>query len=164
MRGLPGSGKSWQARALCDQHLAALPGQKRYFGICSTDHYFMQGGEYRFNLERLSEYHQRNLSRFKWLLRKRWPLVICDNTNLQRWEFRTYLSAALRQGYQVEIHQIGLPAKPQLLGELAARNSHGVPLEAIEQMAQRFEPYQTTAIEVHKKPLYFDCDTPVNMA
>ncbi len=63
MRGLPGSGKShW-----VEQFVANLPLEQalrvRQGGIFSTDSFFYEGEEYRFDAKKLSEYHQRNFTR-----------------------------------------------------------------------------------------------------
>jgi tRNA uridine 5-carbamoylmethylation protein Kti12 len=141
LRGLPGSGKSWQARTICDQYLGSWSEKQRYQGICSTDDYFYHEGEYRFDASKLGENHQFNQNRFKQLLRRRWPVVVCDNTNMQLWEMLPYLSAAKKQGYRVWVIEVALPAQDDDVARFAARNRHGVALPILLQMASRFEPF-----------------------
>lgn len=144
MRGLPGSGKSrW-----VEQYLGTLPMDEalaaRQRGYFSTDSFFINSesgkGDYQFQPHRLAEYHQCNLTNFINALALGEPRVICDNTNMARWEFSAYICAAKAMGYQV---------REVLLGEVqdtahqmlcAKRNTHGVSLEQIQKMAQNFQP------------------------
>ncbi|QSX31356.1 AAA family ATPase [Shewanella cyperi] len=136
LRGLPGSGKShWVNELLAAQ--AAEDAEKVV--VCSTDNLFMEQGEYRFDATRLSEYHQRNLAGFIEALALHTPVVICDNTNMARWEFLCYETAARALGYRVERKLIGEPWNSQHQQICAARNRHGVSLEAIRRMAAQFE-------------------------
>ena len=69
------------------------------------------------------------------------PIVI-DNTNVRLWEMRAYVKAAIAHGYSVEFVT---PATKWAWNpvECSRRNTHGVPLAAIERMAQAFEPNAT---------------------
>ncbi|MCG9696918.1 ATP-binding protein [Shewanella sp. Isolate11] len=141
MRGLPGSGKShW-----VEQFIAAYPSevaqQIKRNGYCSTDALFIKQGQYQFNLNLLSEYHQRNLTLFIQALSNRQPVVICDNTNMARWEFMAYDAAAKALGYQVRHVLIGDPADPEHQALCAQRNQHGVSLRQIQLMAKKFESF-----------------------
>ncbi|WP_299789893.1 ATP-binding protein [uncultured Shewanella sp.] len=141
MRGLPGSGKSrW-----VDEFISAQPREVadliRRSGHFSTDSQFYRSGEYCFDNTRLSEYHQRNLTCFIQALSASVPIVICDNTNLARWESMAYEAAAKALGYRVRYVLIGEPRDEEHQLLCAARNSHGVPLEQIKRMAGLFEPF-----------------------
>ena len=63
--------------------------------------------------------------------------VVVPNTNTQRWEFQPYLDLASKFGYRVTVLSIfdGGATDQELLG----RNTHGVPLDAISDMRERFE-------------------------
>ena len=64
-------------------------------------------------------------------------LVVVHNTFTERWEFQDYLTLAEEHGYRVTVVSIfdgGCTDQ-----ELAERNSHGVPVEAIAQMRERYE-------------------------
>jgi predicted kinase len=141
MRGLPGSGKShW-----IEEYIAALPLEVgfrlRRQGIFSTDHFFYQGGEYRFDAKKLSEYHQRNLTAFIQALALEEPIIICDNTNLCHWEYMAYEAAAKALGYQVRIVLVGEPLDPVHQKLCAGRNRHQVSLSQIRRMAKQFEVF-----------------------
>lgn len=62
-----------------------------------------------------------------------------DNTNVQAWEFRHYRMLAEEFGFDVEVVEVG-DRTPEACRLYAARNTHGVPLVAIESMAARWEP------------------------
>ncbi|WP_198780203.1 MULTISPECIES: ATP-binding protein [Shewanella] len=141
MRGLPGSGKShW-----VEEYIAALPVdvgfRLRRQGIFSTDHFFYQGDEYRFDAKKLSEYHQRNLTAFIQALALEEPIVICDNTNLCHWEYMAYEAAAKALGYPVRIVLVGDPLNLNHQKLCAERNRHQVPLSQIQRMARLFEAF-----------------------
>ncbi|MCE9678980.1 ATP-binding protein [Shewanella sp. AS1] len=141
MRGLPGSGKShWVAQFIQSQEPSLAKTILRH-GYFSTDALFTVQGEYRFDAARLAEYHQRNLTLFIQSLAQSQPVVICDNTNMARWEFMAYEAAAKALGYQVREVLIGDPLDREHQMECAERNQHGVSLASIAAMAKKFEPF-----------------------
>lgn len=141
MRGLPGSGKSFWV----EQYISSLPSEQakliRQQGYCSTDSYFYVDGHYCFDRYRLNEYHQRNLAAFISAMTTKIPVVICDNTNLARWEYLCYETAAKALGYQVKILLIGQPDNPDHQKLCAKRNSHCLSLTKIRAMAAQFEAF-----------------------
>ena len=141
MRGLPGSGKShWVER-----YILSLPLDKaigvRQRGVFSTDSFFYHQDTYRFDAKKLPEYHQCNLTGFIQALSSSEPIVICDNTNLCRWEYMAYEAAAKALGYQVRIVLVGEPSNVAHQVECAERNRHNVPLAQIQRIAKVFEDF-----------------------
>lgn len=148
MRGLPGSGKSTMARKLMIEHLSW--GGKS-MAICSTDDYHMVDGEYVFQPEHLGEFHKANQRRADLLMQAGVELVIVDNTNIKRRDMKRYIDVASQNDYMVEEIIVGkerlcpsledaCPHKfADYIDMCAARNTHGVPREAIERMARSFE-------------------------
>lgn len=126
MRGIPGSGKTTAAK-----RLAGMSGV-----IHSTDNYFMVNGEYRFDRSQLQAHHDANFSAFCESLRQGVPLVICDNTNVTKAHYQRYVDAAEQAGYIVTFVIMKHP-EPEVA---AARNQHGVPLETIKRMIEKWEP------------------------
>lgn len=140
MRGLPGSGKShWVEQFIQSQSIeqALAIRQRGYF---STDKWFYQKGQYRFQAHKLAEYHQKTLVGFIQALANKEPVVICDNTNLALWEFMAYEIAAKALGYQVRIVLVGDPLDSSHQQLCAERNQHQVPLAQIKKMALNFQP------------------------
>ncbi len=129
MRGLSGSGKSTVVELLTKTYPGAV--------ICSADHYFMQGGVYKFDLSLLSAAHQQSQSAAANACQSGINTVIIDNTNVQRWEMKPYLDQASFHGYLVVIVT---PKTPWRLDpeELARRNSHGVPFHVISKKVRAF--------------------------
>lgn len=141
LRGLPGSGKSYWVEQFIKAQPIDTANDIRLRGYFSTDKLFYIDGEYRFNVNRLSEYHQRNLTAFIHALGRGEPIVICDNTNMARWEYMAYEAAAKALGYQVREVLIGDPLDDAHQQLCAERNQHGVSLHHIQSMATKFEPF-----------------------
>jgi predicted kinase len=133
MRGVPGSGKSTLAKVL-----ANVPGVETA-PVFSTDDFFMVDGEYRFDGSKLGAHHAANLRRTAEAMEAGVTHVIVDNTMTQGWEAREYVRAATFHGYRVQFVEPRTPWGRDA-AECAARNSHGVPLAAIEGMLARWEP------------------------
>jgi len=140
MRGVSGSGKSYTAKQLVGSGK-----------IYSTDDYFMQQGEYRFDPTKISAAHEWNQRRV-WNAAKRGvnPLVV-DNTTTQAWEAKAYVVIGMDNGYDIEFVEptsswwqkfrpnLSEPELETLVEELAQRNQHGVPAESIRRMLERWE-------------------------
>lgn len=124
--GLPGSGKSTFIRGLYKPF------------VCSTDHYFMVNGEYQFDSAKLEVNHLRNFQRFAMAVADRVPLVVVDNTNLLRAYREPYCILADALGYDVKLVVVG-NFDEQACQMYADRNTHGVPLDKIQKMAQSVE-------------------------
>ena len=120
MRGIPGSGKSTVAKALAGANGV----------IHSTDSYFMVDGKYQFDPSKLGAHHTSNLSSFAESCRVGIEVVICDNTNINPAHYQPYYDIAENMGYMVHVLTVG-----GISAETAfARNSHGVPLHAVQRM------------------------------
>jgi len=131
LRGLPGTGKSMLARKLASAQ-----------AIFSTDDLFMVDGEYQFDPSKLGEYHAENLRLATEFMERFGPyttpaICVIDNTNTQHWEYEKYVEVAESEGFIVQVISIDWDAKDIPL--YAERNSHGVPIEAIYRMAERWE-------------------------
>lgn len=133
MRGIPGAGKSTKAKSLVGQGK-----------IHSTDDVIEKSGDYREfftkmiadkDFTALSRMHSKNLKEAIESMKAGVSPVIVDNTNIRHNEPKAYVMAALEMGFAdnnikfVDVGTAGLEA-----AQLAARNTHGVPLEKIEQM------------------------------
>jgi len=135
IRGLPGSGKSHAVKEIVDQ---ARNYYQQGVVVCSADDFFMVNGEYQFNPMKIAQAHMHCQVKALNAMAEGTELVIIDNTNTQKWEFKLYEEMADIFDYQVGYKMIGTldSASVQLYAE---RNIHGVPLEAIQRMAERFE-------------------------
>ena len=138
MRGISGGGKSTKAKSLVGEGV-----------IHSTDALIEATGDYRGffekmieskNFANLSRMHAKNLANAKKSMDEGVSPVIIDNTNLTANESKAYVKYALEIGFAddnikiVDIGTGGLVAE-----DLAARNTHGVPLDKIKQMIDKYK-------------------------
>ncbi|XP_061327331.1 NEDD4-binding protein 2 [Pezoporus flaviventris] len=130
LRGVPGSGKSYLARTLLEDNPGGI--------ILSTDDYFYKHGQYQFDPNCLGEAHDWNRKRAKEAFEMRISPIIIDNTNIQAWEMKPYVTLAQQFKYKVVFREPGTwwKFKPK---ELERRNIHGVSKEKIKRMLERYE-------------------------
>lgn len=135
MRGLPGSGKSTQVakiRKKCQEiglHLRK----------CSADDYFIdEHGRYNFDRNKLGKAHGYSKRSAEDAMSQGVPLVIIDNTNTMEKEMNPYIKMAKKYGYRV-VKQVVGNFDEESIKLYAKRNVHGVPIEAINRMAGRFQ-------------------------
>lgn len=137
MRGISGSGKSTKAKELKGNGI-----------IHSTDDVISSMGDYnKFfadmmankDFSPLQKAHQTNLKNAIDSMKNGISPVIIDNTNLAPWEAKAYVKAALKMGFDdgnIKIVNIGTGGASA--EELAKRNTHGVPLDKIKQMIDKY--------------------------
>lgn len=122
IRGLPGCGKSTLARRLGME-------------VVSADDFFMRDDRYCFVAEWLLDAHAYCLEEVQRHLAAGRSVVV-TNTFTQRWEMEPYLRLASED---VWVEVFDLFDGGQIDEVLAARNLHGVPVEAIARMRERYE-------------------------
>ena len=129
LRGLPGSGKTYLANELV---------RKSDGIILSTDDYFIRSGVYCFEATQLPTAHEWNQRRAKLFIEKGRTPVIIDNTNLEGWEMKPYVSFGYTNGYKIFFLEPdnAWSWKPK---DLARYNVHGIKRENIERMLQRYQ-------------------------
>ncbi|NWV50930.1 N4BP2 protein, partial [Daphoenositta chrysoptera] len=130
LRGVPGSGKSYLARNLLEDNPDGI--------ILSTDDYFYKHGQYHYDPDCLGEAHEWNRKRAKEAFEMRISPIIIDNTNIQAWEMKPYVTLAQQFKYKVMFREPDTwwKFKPK---ELERRNVHGVSKEKIKRMLERYE-------------------------
>ncbi|XP_062431459.1 NEDD4-binding protein 2 isoform X2 [Rhea pennata] len=130
LRGVPGSGKTFLARALLEDNPGGI--------ILSTDDYFCKHGRYHYDASCLGEAHDWNRKRAKEAFEKRMSPIIIDNTNIQAWEMKPYVTLAQQFKYKVMFREPDTwwKFKPK---ELERRNVHGISKEKIKRMLERYE-------------------------
>lgn len=129
-RGIPGSGKSTLARDLL--RFDAV--------VCSADDYHTTpDGRYDWKPEKVGEAHAWCRGKAEGAMLADARMVVVDNTNIQRWQFASYLRLAERYGYTV---QYAVPQTPWAWDpvECWRRNTHLVPFETIRRMKEQYEP------------------------
>jgi len=98
MRGISGSGKSTLAKST-QKELGGL--------IFSTDDFFMQDNQYKFDPKMIGINHQKNQDRTRKAMEDGISPIIIDNTNTQAWEMKAYVDLADEYGYEIIIKQPG---------------------------------------------------------
>ncbi|NXJ62917.1 N4BP2 protein, partial [Rostratula benghalensis] len=130
LRGVPGSGKSYLARTLLEDNPGGI--------ILSTDDYFYKNGQYHYDPDCLGEAHDWNRKRAKEAFETSISPIIIDNTNIQAWEMKPYVTLAQQFKYKIMFREPDTwwKFKPK---ELERRNIHGVSKEKIKRMLERYE-------------------------
>lgn len=138
LRGIPGSGKSTWAKRFVRKHHGIFDE-----GVCwteSADKYFVRpDGLYDWTPKLLGRAH-------KWcrdMVEHRMKyggttIIIVDNTNTRKKEYKAYLQLAEKYGYEVREKIIG-KFDDESIALYGERNSHNVPPQKVKEMAERFE-------------------------
>jgi len=131
MRGIPGSGKTTKANEL----MKASPDSVR----CSADDFpgYYLNGSYKWSAEACSSAHSYCKSKFKYYLSLETNLIIIDNTNILKRDYKFYKDEAIKNGYKVEICEI--PFDKTQASVYAMRNLHNVSEEKIIQMMEKYQ-------------------------
>ena len=137
---MSGSGKSTYAKKSKKEFEENNPNFFVAFSeIFSADEYFIRpDGVYDFNFRMLKNAHNWCKKNVELYINSGYHLIIIDNTNTRHWEYKAYLDLAEQYDYEVEIKIIGDFDK-ESVQKYAERNTHGVPVEKVIQMADRFE-------------------------
>ena len=137
VRGLPGCGKSTRAKEL--QRRAAEAGAPYHLEIVEADHFMVDGdGNYVFDPARLTEVHAKCLAKVAGLLAKGVSVVVANTFTTWAECLPYYALTVLLPTAVLRIESMGVNG--MTLEELAERNVHGVPLEALRAMQARYEP------------------------
>lgn len=126
MRGLPGSGKTTMAKTFGGLRL-------------STDDYWTLGGKsYQFVVALAPYAHKWNLARCHIAMVDQIPLIVIDNTNINRDQMLPYIELATIYDYRVIYAKPDTPWAMDPV-ECAKRSSHNVPEEKVKLMAESWE-------------------------
>jgi predicted kinase len=121
LRGAPGSGKStWIKNNLIDPE------------ICSADNYFINSnGVYVFNHENIGKAHGYCRYMFTRAVEDNKSLIVVDNTNIKKRDYKFYVDLGLQKGYKV--YQKNLSGGPTY------KNVHDVPEDIVNRMRGDFQ-------------------------
>lgn len=125
IRGLPGSGKTTEAKRLVQEGEA-------FTFVEADDYWIRKDGTYDFNPKLIKNAHEFCFKTLEdWMLNYN-KTVIVSNTFTQIWEMQRYLDFAEKHGFEVEVRRC--TEKYQ--------NVHNVPEATIQKMKDRFEDYK----------------------
>ena len=127
VRGLPGSGKSTFANLITNE-----------FSVCEADKFFYdKEGNYNFDATKLRKAHEWCREQVEIRMKDNqnnpqfYPEIVVSNTFTQEWEMEAYYKLAEQYGYKV----FSIIVENRHGGV----NQHGVPVDKLKQMADRFE-------------------------
>ncbi|KAH9154644.1 hypothetical protein LEN26_003383 [Aphanomyces euteiches] len=143
MRGRPGSGKSTLTRVV--QAMAHFHG--REVEVCSADTFFETPLGYYHDRNKLSEAHDACKAAFADAIARSVPVVVVDNTHSCLWEYELYRTDALAAGYRVCVLEVAC-ADVTTAMRMALRNSHGVGMDVVLRMHQRWEAHTIISPEM----------------
>ena len=126
LRGISGAGKSTYTR---NNHPNAV--------VCSADNFFINSdGVYNFDRNLLGKAHDWCKAQFETALQQGQDDVVVDNTNTTMREMKFYVDKAKQYGYELTV--VRLVVDPVIA---AGRNLHGVPMEGVQAMQNRFQDF-----------------------
>jgi predicted kinase len=135
LRGLMGSGKSTLAKQLAGKTGISF----------SSDDFFMEEGQYNFDVSKIKDAHEWNYNRAMKAIDQGLSPVILDNTNVDMKDLKLLkplVQYAIQHGYEPRIEEAKTPWAFNA-EELAKRNKHGVPLDAIQEKLKNWAPNPT---------------------
>jgi len=138
-RGLPSSGKTYAANKL---RKFLQVNNSDCFIFSTDDHWLDENGVYNFQPQYLAKAHRWNRDRVATAMEKHVRNIVVDNTNTTLKEMKAYIDLARNNGYGVTLVYPNT-SWAWNVQECAKRNSHGVPLETIQKMFDRFEGHAT---------------------
>lgn len=140
IRGISGSGKSTYIREHFPRATRADMSPEGYSPVVvSGDHHFEDPytGVYTFDGSQLGLAHSKSQVELIRRMAAGTPHVIVDNTHTRLWEMA--VAKELAAAFCYEVQEVRLFDGGCTDEELAERNSHGVPLDKIQVMRDRWE-------------------------
>ena len=140
VRGLPGSGKTSLTEMISVPAIlwrAVRPTTPPKPVLCAADDYFLdEAGNYVFDPKQLAEAHKACQAKAAVAVNLGESVVV-HNTFTERWEMEPYL----QMGYEFDYKVIVVSTFDGGCDDaaLAERNSHGVPVESIAAMRERWQ-------------------------
>ena len=136
MRMWPGTGKTTLANKLKDE----VQENGHSVAIYSTDDYWMEDGEYKFDITKLNASHAWNLERVKAAIQV-YDCVIVDNTNIVWKDFKKYVQLAIENQYDIMLAEPNTEWKRNV-NECDQKNTHNVPKATIDRMLHKYQNNQ----------------------
>ncbi len=148
--GVSGSGKSTWTRKFveqCEQNGLTVV-------VCSADKYHEDAeGNYKFDPSKAAMAHADCFNRFiRAVFNRGVDFVVVDNTNVSEWERKNYVDLAASLCHDVKFN-VWTCLTVEAIKVFAERNSHGVPVGVVADMAIRMEvpvgvvTYRSSSIE-----------------
>lgn len=123
LRGVPGSGKSTEARRL----MSGCEGKSAHY---EADQYFMADGSYHFDPAKLPEAHGQCQAKTRAALEDpSVEMVVVSNTFIRAWELKPYFDMAAELNVRVVVRRT-----TKVYG-----NAHGVPEDRVRAMLSAME-------------------------
>lgn len=129
MVGIPGSGKSTEARFIQEEQGGV---------ILSTDDIFQSGDHYLWSAHLISMAHMLNQGKCRVAMERQITPIIIDNTNVRETDREHYTKLAEEFGYEVELVEPNTPWKYNT-HECFYKCKHDVPLSTIQRMRDQMK-------------------------
>tara|TARA_B100000686_G_scaffold323988_1_gene379265 strand:- start:383 stop:871 length:489 start_codon:yes stop_codon:yes gene_type:complete len=141
IRGLPGSGKSTEAKRYAQEHAIATtddyPGLYSRWGDLAGEPLEFNGSKMLGEFPLIAHAHKANEVKVRKLMQDGEPCIVVPNTSTRHWEYHIYTEMAKEFGYneeQIDLYDAGLSDE-----ELYERCVHNVPIEVIAKMRSRYQ-------------------------
>jgi len=138
LRGVSGGGKSTIAKTLVESGV-----------VFSTDDFFMKDDKYEFDPKKLSSHHESNVLRTENAMKKDVSPIVIDNTNINAWEMKPYVSLADKYGYEIKIAEIETPEIEELMRRQELRSNFGknLPEFIIQRMVENYQKNRNLTVD-----------------
>jgi predicted kinase len=135
VRGISGAGKSY----LTQQYIDCAINLGLTYKVCSADNYFIINGVCKFNKNDLYQAHLVCQTQALIAMRAGINIVIIDNTNIKKKDYKFYIEIASEYGFDYEVEEQVVEMKEEDIELCFHRNQHQVPLETIKRQFRQFE-------------------------
>lgn len=140
MQGVPGSGKSTVAKMIRRQTAGViLSTDDFWYMITNKDGSTHQGDTYNWDTSRKAEAHRWNQQRCVEQMQAETPVIIIDNTNIQRWQAAPYITLASIFDYDVIVVSVQVSVQTAVERQKDRPADRKVPEDVIQRMHDEME-------------------------
>jgi predicted kinase len=140
LQGIPGSGKSFMCELLVQSFMSNGSPPYTKVSIRSTDdQWYDEKGRYNYVSEKLADMHRKNQRLVVEDMQANTPVIIVDNTNIQKWQAEPYLALAKIFDYEIQVIRVEVPVELAIARQADRPEDRRVPADVIREMHSRME-------------------------